>query len=276
MLSLDGLARRQLVPSLIEQAIKSDLPVRLLGDTTNVALLLSLVDAGVPVEVGRPSVRRWASVIASGPVNVVYEVAACLGAPRPASVGGWCLATLPVVAAYRLAAAPPGAARELLLSRHPAGPYFMFLAGIDLEAAVDVLAMVLDPRYFVAAHRPDRVARVLSNYFGLGSKPPYPVSVAERIEIFQAVWNHKCCDLTDPRWFLARVMQSYTDRDRGLRAASRLLVRYLIDGWVNTLVSPQRYTEVIFAPEHYLSNTDEVAVFRRFMNTAFTERALSC
>lgn len=263
VLRLDGVAETMAAADLAALAIGGGDAVRLVGDGSNAGLVVNLADAGVAVELGRPDVRRWSSVLAAGAISTLYEVASCLDVPRAASQGGWHAATPTVLAAYRLAAAE-GHDRLRFLAAHPAGPYLAFLKGVDSEAAADVLAMILDPRYFVPARNPEKARSIVVRYFGAYSATPPLRVVADRNAVLSRAWRIAGAVPGDPAWFLARRAAI-----SGTTAALRLFLRYLVDGWNNTILSPQIYREKIFVPGFYFNTPAEVDAFREYMKQYF-------
>lgn len=263
-----GLIDYMSVPGLVALASAGEVPVRMLGDRINVGVVVALADAGVDVELGRPDVTRWTSVVACGEVSVLYEMAQCLGDMHAASVGGWRIAGPPVLTAYRLAAVPRGVSREVLLSRHPAAIYLDYVRGVDREAAADFFATVLDPRYFASSSHPDRIGTSVVRYLGLRRRASPPGSVRTRADSTANLWSPAGADPGDPRWFPCRASGGGEGHFPGIR----LLVRYLIAGWLNSLASPESYEEQVFVPEEFWSSPDEVAAFRAYIRGRFARR----
>jgi len=164
----------------IQEFVRSDILrqaecVRVIGSPTNADLIVALFDRKVrgqlaSVAVATPLVCHTARERCD-PATVLFRMRRFFRAP---SQGGFHEVVEHDYTAYALS-------RELqrnghvtaqarrLLRRHPAWKPLTFIPTLDADSCAELLALVIDPRFFVDICRPDRTAK-LEGYLGLNPR----------------------------------------------------------------------------------------------------------
>lgn len=228
--------------------------VRCRGTPRNAALLVRLYRAK---SVGRIRSLEVCSPLAGGTANHGLDPRQSLiriQAEQPsASCGGWHDFTALDVTSYAMAASPES--RLEFLRLHPAWPAFSFLKPLDESAMADLVALLLDPRFFVDPFNPDRSDRVQS-FLGLSRRNPFP----DRLALVMRCWRFGL-DGIPVSWKGVDGPGSFVCREavrRGLVAASRLFVSYVTQTWTDELCRG-RNKEELFVPEHFFPDGEAAA-----------------
>jgi hypothetical protein len=152
------------------------------------------------------------------------------------------------------------------LQYHPAWPAISF-CGRGHEAGCELVSQIVDPRWFQAAFRPNRLSSLLE-YLGvtpenaelfLAGKP-----LGRNGGRFQALveaWllHPPMVGRTHPQRFLFRVMASKpSSGTRGLLAACRQYVKLVRDVWISEITN---VGECRFVPERFFKNADEARAY---------------
>ena len=265
--------------------------VRLLGTIENAPLIEALyrsrhahgkpisIQLGSPVACLHDDERVSASMIFDR-----MDVLDCL---RP-SVGGWHELTYRDHISYALAReiyASKGrcsASAARLLTAHPAWPAVSFPATHNETRAALLLALLLDPRWYVDPSRPNRFAR-LKSAFGLGGGKGLsaalalfqlilddgldraPVAIANKAAKAQTVldtWAGAERDLEpqdavrNPRnffWLIAHQSKRGMKSARGLLRASHAFLRLVSQYWQSEICAVPRPD--LFVPEHFFQDS---------------------
>lgn len=226
---------------------------RLLGTAENAPLILSLAAQGAVIDLAGPSAVCPDAADLRDPVIVLYRTRQCL---LGASLGGWhryvAASDGPV---YRLAGAAVEE-RVAIAADHPIWYDLQFLTRPNQRALADVLAEIVDPRWFVDARNPNRYGR-LRCFFRIrpqslhklraGDSSPGIRRFGRLLDVIGDVSNPSDA----PGDFLRRVAGSAASPDRGLLSACRLLLAYVVRVWEQRIqiLSQSRQTEPLFLPE---------------------------
>jgi hypothetical protein len=214
-------------------AFAEDAVVRLAGRRDNLRLAVRLWASGRAVEVCAPTRP------AGGPSEALLEASQVALA---ASAGGFCRVDGREVAAYLVAMDGRAAAPEAVAG-HPALFALDFL-GVPRPLALDLLACLVDPRWFSDPTAPDRPDR-LYRYLGVGCGPGRPGP-------------------DDPRGPRAACLAACLAAASGLKAPAtpEALLSYLTQFWRARLarVVP---TDGLFDPRDHLADGPTVERFRR-------------
>ena len=243
--------------------------VRLLGTVENAPLIDALYRArhmqGTPgrIQVGSP----WPyDLDAERPdALTIFSRMLLLDHLRP-SQGGWHDLTRHDYVSYSLcqsifeARGRCTGIAEKFLKAHPAWPALSFLPTLDQSRAALMLALLVDPRWYIDPENPDRSAR-LKSYFGLGcgrgdASPirlmeaildqkrlsPELTRKAAKIQIVLDTWAGLDRDPDPlgaighhPRNFLWRVALEAPSRAVGLVRACHVFLRFLSEFWVSAV-----------------------------------------
>jgi hypothetical protein len=246
--------------------------VRVLGLHSNAELICWLhqarLSSGYPqtVRVGTPLIcsRRERE----DPAAVLASMAKVdkIGAP---SIGGWHDVTEDDFTSYLLvcAIAQSGGAFnddiEALLKRHPAWPALSFVPTLDMAAAAVLLAMIVDPRWYVSKDRPNRQSK-LKTYLGLIESNMSCILAGkpgglnhERAAYAVRAWSSGKPSATKggpPNEFLRRCCARQPSQSRGLLRASSLFLSFLRSVWLQGI---DRMNMELFVPEHFFEGDDE-------------------
>jgi hypothetical protein len=182
-----------------------------------------------------------------------------------------------------------------LAVNHPVWPALQFLSGLSEGDAAQLLAVVIDPRWYIDTDEPNRSSR-LEQYLGLTPKTIQAVLAGDR-----DTWLHDRCqcvirswlagqkvvmprvagktgnmpgvggDISEPRNFLGRIFHARKNDVRGYLAASRHFISYLRHNWLN-VVTGDSHRGRLFVPEHFFHRSDEVVAYKKHMTTTPTEK----
>jgi len=266
---------------LIEEFLKSDLldedtAVRTVGTAVNADLLLGLYDR--KLRVGLRSLQVCSPLCCESaedrkdPELLLYSMRSFGLSP---SLGGWHEFDLKDYYAYSLVShfhrtLDVGEYTRRLLVGHPVWPYLSFIAGLNLDACTRLLAIIIDPRWYIdVAVDPDRGSK-LEQYLGLNPKIQLTLDRGRSCqhERFRTVLS--CWKTEDPkkpigpRYFLWRAWAARGGGSKGDLVASKLFVSYLRQTWSKAVCNgPQ--ADHLFVPEHFFVNADEVMAYREHM-----------
>lgn len=234
--------------------------VRVFGCPANVKLITGIWNAKrtqQQLQLATPQVCHDRQEL-QNPEIALWRSRQCL---RSASLGGWHTVTDGDIVTYNMAAAEPGSAtRAALLPQHPVWSALNFLQLWEQPAVADLLADVLDPRWFVDPEKPDRISRLqafLGQYPGAAKTPD---AARRRSLVRQAWFADGKPDIQSHGAFLWR---RYIEH--GELKAGRTFVAYLMRAWQAELVRQQSKVHVdsLFCPE-MLMTIGEAAAYRRY------------
>lgn len=234
--------------------------VRVFGCQANVQLITGIWDAKrtqQQLQLATPQVCHDRQEL-QNPEIALWRARQCL---RSASLGGWHTVTDGDIVTYRMAVAAPGSAsRVALLLQHPVWAALGFLQLWDQPAVADLLADVLDPRWFVDPEKPDRISR-LQAFLGQYPGAAKTADAGRRRSLVRQAWfADGKPDIAAPGAFLWR---RYIEH--GELKAGRTFVAYLMRAWQAELVQQQSKVRVdsLFCPE-MLMTISEATAYRRY------------
>lgn len=272
--------------------------IRIVGSAANAGIIVALCGLRgsllEDVEVCSPLVCESAEG-RKDPELTLYNMRSFV---LPPSLGGWRPVVGDDLTVYSLAdhLAAEGSVTpyaRLLAASHPVWAALTFVGGLNEDAAVRLVALIIDPRWYIDPDEPDRLSR-LEQYLGLNPKTMRSVIgelkgswLQDRCRLVTRVWREgfvkvpcgqsvgkstsvgKACDdfLRNPHNFLWRIWEA---RGMGLKAdlsASKQLVCYLRHNWLNEVAGEPKRGR-LFVPGHFFTRPDEVAAYNDHMRMA--------
>lgn len=257
--------------------------VRVVGGPENVQLILRLYEflrhrPGPVLEVCSPLCSEGAD--RRDPELTLYRMR---GYGLPPSLGGWHAFGALDLPSYALAHLlnPACGAREgqanldtvlRWLYIHPVWPALSFVDHLNRLAAAQLLALIIDPRWFIDLAHPDRQDR-LEQFLGLNAK------TQGGLDRGNASWRSDRCRLVFKSWntlqlrelpqapgrFLYRA-RGTPGGSRGDLQASKVFVDFLRQVWLNVLCTGPQAGR-LFVPEYFFALVDEVEAFREHIVT---------
>ncbi len=238
--------------------------VRVMGVPGNVRLILELVKRRsqvlTSVQVCSPlaceSVSRREC-----PESLLLDLREWSAAP---SCGGWHEFTNSDLPSYRLSecggSSSPAVVRGLL-EAHPAGYALTAMPDMDLAKCADLIGLVLDPRFFIDRHNPDRVSK-LEAFLGIDPKvassagSSAPSVRRERYRLVLGCWRNRFAGPAGsaPDEFLWRVYKAAGGGWKGELRASQAFVNFLRHVWLDGLYQKPVWGERLFVPEYFFGN----------------------
>ena len=158
-----------------------------------------------------------------------------------------------------------------ILHYHPAWPALAFLPTLEPWAAANVLATIVDPRWFQDLTHHNRLSRL---FVFLGLLPENArafvagVRAGRHFDRFRNVldaWSTNQSgpiNLHDPRNFLWRILRHQQEKEQnknGLLLASKWFVRFVREVWLHELGS--RTPEAVFLPGHFFRTDEEIRAY---------------
>lgn len=278
----DGMATP--VPSDQERAAfvrdlsaRGSLHARVLGTADNAKLIVDLYQQCCsPRKTGRLEVAAPTVCTSTAerrdPSISLYRMRQCL---LPPSLGGWHQVNELDYPAYAIAAqlAQDGKFTKhtaMLLETHPVYHDLMFLPTFDRDAVAQLLAIILDPRWFVDIRNPYRLSR-LKTYLGLS--PRYMQQVthggvtcerSRRCAIALQAWKGigtqpTPAECEQPGNFLWRRWRSADSVERGNLRATQAFITYFVRTWQQQLVSKSTQQLEMFRADSLLKGSEVFA-----------------
>lgn len=189
-----------------------------------------------------------------------------------ASLGGWHEFGKKDIPSYTLAAyfkqnnTVNNYTRQTLYS-HPVWPMLSFVDNLNEDATSQLLALIIDPRWFIDSNDSDNMAR-LEQFLGI--VPRNFVKTAEntdeckvsRCKLVLDCWKTSQPTIvpTTPRNFLWRVWGDKGGSIRGDHAASRLFVSFLRLTWTKAMCLTAQASR-LFVPKYFFAKKDECEAF---------------
>ena len=143
--------------------------------------------------------------------------------------------------------------------RHPAWAAVSFVPGFDFESACRLLCGIGDPRWFRDPSRPNRLARLYA-YLGLSGRTRGHRE-ASRYEDILRLWFYPPRVPATPARFLWRTFVEGGGGDKGCRAASRRLIRFVHDVWLDTVLMSSVFDPMSYFGQHR-NEAEAFAVYR--------------
>lgn len=249
--------------------------LRVLGTAENAGLIVALYNqrlkTGLPqsIKIGSPGYCRNLDDL-----GVVFHD--MMENSLPPSTGGWHelsevdYRTYAVLAAYR----EDGKLSDRvvkLLEVHPAISALTFIPTIDWESALDLLRLIVDPRFHISSINPDRNSQ-LKSFFGLGRGVNCGIYNVRAFLSGRGEWQQEgyCCaevvlktwyndadgvlrdETIIPENFLFRAVRQRMFEARGsddqdvvaVLKASHIFLRFVKEVWLDGLTPPRHYEMV--------------------------------
>jgi len=201
---------------LFDYVLHSGATIAALGCTANIPLVLGAVSRGAKIAVGRPRNRDWRELAREGPEMTLAEVNFIATESIPASMGGWTIVNETVRRAYSLAADPRN---YVTIGNHPAMMALSGLSGICTDSIAEILAAVIDPRYFGDLYE---ATNNITAFCGLTAEP----RAGSRRATLRRAAIQACRDIPAARAWRAR---------GGETVAARTFLSLLVASWVFVL-----------------------------------------
>jgi len=251
--------------------------LRILGAMENVPLIVAvwpLCRIDGKLQVASPSICENEVERKNAEIALYRSRQVCL----PPSSGGWHDFTTADFTTYALAARiardqkVTGSALELI-RYHPAWPALQFIRGISDHWVAWVLAIMLDPRWFVNPARPDRIGRLRSflglrpaTYRVLARDAAAPGTAAARARAVRGAWKNRPphgAEWDIPGNFLWRIWRNAGRGAKGDLKASQKFLVFLRYTWLDAL--PRTTTsgspDPLFLPNMLLRGSREIEAF---------------
>lgn len=258
------------------------LQVRVIGAQFNAPLIVELYQRycsprmGGKLEVASPNICQTPKEL-HDPITALYRMRQC---NLPPSLGGWHKVTELDYPAYAIAAQflKDGRFTEhirRLLITHPVYPDLTFIPTLDLAATAELLATVIDPRWFIDTRNPYRLSR-LKTFLGLS--PRHVTDVAEgkgkgrcacRCRLVLNAWGGmqptpSASEIERPENFLWRRYRSAGGGIKGILRASQAFTAYFARAWQHRLVAKSPQRQELFTPQEMLQGC-EVEAYRQHL-----------
>jgi hypothetical protein len=234
------------------------------------------------VEVCSPAICRTEQE-RHDPEQALFAMRTC---ERASSVGGWHIVGRDDYATYALVShlhkmedKVDDHARRLLKA-HPVWPALSFIPHLNVDRCCQLLATVVDPRWFVSPFYPGRGAR-LRSYLGLDLKTTQGVlglgpktRLHERCKVVYDSWHgpHDPKLIERPDNFLLRVARAHEEKSGEAVAvlrASQMFVDYLRLIWLAVLGRMHGSREALFVPKYFFNGNGEAEAFSEHVRKHF-------
>ena len=168
-------------------------------------------------------------------------------------------------------------AAQAYFRMHPAHKALTFIPTLDAEVAAQLLATIVDPRWYVDRKSPDRAAK-LELFLGLTPQVQTSVSTPKRLlhkgrELRCAnvlrTWKTvepDAVDLQHPANFLYRIHKAAKGGPKGDLRASQAFVRYLRYNWLDGIENRRGTKDGLFAPNLFFKTPAERAAYAEHMS----------
>lgn len=234
--------------------------VRAIGNAANGEILMSVYSARRREDVAVPEVCSPLAASSGNPDSVLL---AARRWAEPPCRGGFHEFTSLDYPSYLIAAAVSrGRPMEESLSAlklHPAWGAWSVIPHLHPPAVCRLVADVIDPRFFIDLHNPDRLSK-LDSFLGLepdsargGSTPD-----ARRRRFLNVTdcWKHadpgaKGCAAERPDQFVWRAYYEAGGGWKGALSAGRRLIRFMRHTWLDALYPHRLGAEKLFAPDMF-------------------------
>lgn len=168
-------------------------------------------------------------------------------------------------------------AAQAYFRMHPAHKALTLIPTLSDEATAQLLATIVDPRWYVDRKAPDRAAK-LELFLGLTPQVQAHVSTPKRLlhksrelrcaNVLRA-WktvDAADVDLQQPANFLYRIYKAAGGGSKGDLRASQAFVRYLRYNWLDGLETRRGTKDGLFAPNMFFKTPAERAAYVEHMS----------
>lgn len=259
-----------------------DYNVRVVGTITNTPLIVELFHRRVKSEFSSLEVCSPLCCLdpadRDDPEVMLYSMRKFRRSP---SLGGWHEFVIKDYPSYVLAnyftdktaalkmlpsnmAYPEGYPKELLY-HHPAWPYLSFIEGLDVDLCAELVATILDPRWYADPAPDGTDGDRMEQYLGLypGISKDASTTRGKRYQMVLGCWKRSGGTLLKadgPQGFIWRIWAMKGGGEKGDVAACKCFMNYLRLTWTMALCSgPQ--SQHLFVPRYFFQNRDEVEAF---------------
>ncbi len=154
-----------------------------------------------------------------------------------------------------------------ILHYHPAWPALSFLPTLSPWAAANLIAQIVDPRWFRDLTHHNRLSRL---FVFLGLTPENVAAFVDgrrgprhfdRFRFVLDAWSTRgayTVNIDDPRNFLWRILRHHQGKN-GLLTASKWFVRFIREVWLHELGS--REPEAVFVTGDFFRNSEEIRAY---------------
>lgn len=168
-------------------------------------------------------------------------------------------------------------AAQAYFRMHPAHKALTFIPTLAHEITAQLLATIVDPRWYVDRRAPDRAAK-LELFLGLTPQVQSSVSTPKRLlrksrelrcSNVLAAWKTldvADVDLNKPDNFLYRICKAAGGSAKGDLRASQAFVRYLRYNWLDGLEARRGKKDGLFAPNLFFKTHEERAAYAEHMS----------
>jgi hypothetical protein len=276
------------VPGFLLQPLCQDMPrYRVAALPQNIHLILAIYlqqlqkERGL-IEVCGPMVCNTADERLH-PVKTLYAMRQF---EQPVSVGGWHLFKQDDYMCYALTShmrkmkgVIDNHARQLL-KNHPAWVPLSFVPDLDMDACARLLALIVDPRWFIDPVHPTRGSR-LRSFLGLdlrtmrgvmkeGDKQRYHSRCELVLSAFKSKYDRNLVE--QPEQFLWRIHRVAGEKSGKMSVANlrmaQAFIEYLRLCWLAALGRGRHQNEALFVPNYFFNREPETAAFYRHFRKA--------
>jgi hypothetical protein len=259
--------------------VTADTGIRVVGLPVNAELLIRLFERKLRISL--PSLQVCSPLCCESaeerkdPELLLYSMRSFGVSP---SLGGWHEFDLKDYHSYTLAShyyrtlGPDDYSRQVMIG-HSAWPALSFISGLDSDACSQLLATIIDPRWYIdAAVDPNRGSK-LEQFLGLNPKIQVQLGANKSSSL-----QHARCRLVlhcwktespkrpiGPRSFLWR---AWAGRGGGYRSdlvASKLFISFLRQTWLQSVCNGPQANH-LFVPEYFFVHPDEIVAFKAHMD----------
>lgn len=260
------------------------LRIRVLGIPQNAELIIALYlrrnkSEIASIEVAGPNICEAPDEL-HDPETVLYRMRSTSLA---SACGGWHLVTdadyltYALIGRLRRTGGVFDAVTATYFQAHPVYRALSYIPTLSAENTVEVLKMIVDPRWYVDRRAPERQGK-LELYMGL--TPAVQRRVSDQTKILVKPRELRCSavleswkthhpgavDLTDPRNFLYRIHKAAGSGIKGDLRASQAFLRYLRYNWLDAADKRKGAKDGLFAPELFFKTPGEREIYERYMN----------
>lgn len=157
---------------------------------------------------------------------------------------------------------------RVIFQYHPAFSALTFLETVDIPLAVKMLSLILDPRWYVHAERPNRLSKLM-RFMGM-TPANFKDDLREhsghdrsRAAVVCNSWFRKgCVDYNSPRSFLWRIFVHHGGGHVGKLKASEAFIRFIVLHWLENLHAVTYSTNrKLFDPELFFKTSKEIRAY---------------
>ena len=163
---------------------------------------------------------------------------------------------------------------EPILKNHPVWPSLSFIPHLDLQKCSRLLALLLDPRWYIDLEEPEKLSK-LEGFLGLTPKVQYNVSTnsgqevpgSDKCQLVMDTWNTgrpSKEEMKQPGYFLWRVHSTEGTGSKADLRASQVFISFLRNTWLNEIYRASNRVggDSLFVPEYFFHTKDEAEAYK--------------